>query len=100
MAKLVQSKTSRYKETPVEGQFTMEDDLLLYPDASDTQTVVGVEERGRLDRVASRVYNNPLLWWALARRNGIINQDDVEPGDVLWVPTVQRIYAKGGILSP
>lgn len=100
MAKLVQSKTSRYRETPVEGSMIMEDDLMLYPDVSDTQIVVRVEERGRLDRVASRVYSNPLLWWALARRNGIINPDSVEPGDVLWVPTVQRVYAKGGILSP
>lgn len=100
MDKVQWSRTSRYKEAPVtEEGYVMEDEEMIYPDASDTQVVVRVEEAGRLDRVAARVYNNPLLWWALARRNGIGNALTISPGDKLYVPSIQRIYAKGGVLT-
>lgn len=99
MDKVQWSRTSRYKEVPSHEGVFMEDDEMLYPDPTDTQVIVRTEEAGRLDRVASRVYNNPLLWWALARRNGIENPLKVEPGDKLYVPTIQRIYSKGGVLT-
>lgn len=99
MAGLVDSKTSRYRNTPRENGYIMEDDLMIYPHNSDVRTVVSSAEEGRMDRVASRIYNNPLLAWVIARRNGIIDPTTVPAGRVLFCPSVQRIYAKGGPLN-
>lgn len=100
MANLVNSRTSRYNANcPIEDGFIMEDDLMVWPQPTDTQVVVKVAEAGRLDMVASRIYQNPLLWWVLARRNGIIDQSTVKPGRILWVPTIQNTFSKGGVLG-
>jgi hypothetical protein len=94
-----ESRISRYRNSPREEGYILEDDEMLYPNPDDTTVIVRPSEEGRLDKVATRVYKNPLLAWVLARRNGILNPLEVKPGTIIYCPTIQRIYSKGGPLG-
>jgi len=99
MANTSISRVSRYRNSYREKGFITENDRIVYPHDTDIRVVVSNEEAGRLDRVAYRVYKNPLLSWVLANRNGILNPLTLEPGRVLYCPSVQRIYSQGGVMG-
>lgn len=48
-------------------------------------------QRDRLDLVAYEVYNNPLLWWLIARFNGIFDVSRITPGLSLRIPLISEI---------
>ena len=55
---------------------------------------VVADERYRPDLIASRVYGNPNLFWAIAYRNGILlPMKDIAVGQVLMCPHIDDISA-------
>lgn len=46
-----------------------------------------VVDGDRMDSLAQRYFNNPLLWWYIADANPeVFYPDDLEPGTVLRIP--------------
>jgi hypothetical protein len=56
-------------------------------------TVIEGQER-RLDLIANSYYRAPELWWVLAVANDILSPfDDLEPGSILRVPSINTVTA-------
>ena len=75
-----------------------EDVIPSQPD--DLFVTVKAGEDFRLDLIAQRVYDNPELWWIIARANRIFNPfDELEPGITLRVPSRNAVFRGEGTLS-
>ena len=98
------SKNSRFFNMPrntINGDtFILEDLFVLEEDPNDKVTYVLENEKGRLDLIAYRVYGNPLLSWVIARRNKLVDLNDVWVGKPLFIPNMASLYTSGGILDP
>jgi hypothetical protein len=96
------STISRYYKQPInvigDDMFLLEDDYVLMPSNDDLVTYVQEDEVHRLDRIAHRVYNNPLYAWIIARRNRLENMDDLWFGRELKYPPISKIFKDGYII--
>lgn len=97
------SNISRYHNQPVNvingNTFYLEDDYVIPEKESDLVTYVKEEEVHRLDKLAYRVYKNPLLSWVIARRNRLESMDDLWFGREIKYPPLADIYNNGGIIN-
>lgn len=97
-----ESIISRYINQPVnkigDNLFYLEDDYVIQPSSEDLTTYVSESEVHRLDLIANRVYNNPLLAWVIARRNMLESMDDLWLGRELKYPPLSNIYQNGNII--
>ena len=67
--------------------------------ASDLYHTVLLNEVGRLDMIAYKYYNNPLLWWVIAQANDIYDPfTDMHLGMALRIPLLETLYGYKGIL--
>lgn len=67
--------------------------------SSDMYHEVKSNEVNRLDILAHKYYQNPLLWWVIAQANDIY--DPIEPmeiGVILRIPSIETLYGNNGIL--
>lgn len=56
-------------------------------------------EVGRLDLIAYKYYKNALLWWVIAQANEIYDPfEELSPGTILRIPTIETLYGNKGIL--
>ena len=61
---------------------------------------VKTNETTRLDLIAYQYYNNALLWWVVAEANDITDPfEEIPAGTYLRIPSVETLYANGGILA-
>lgn len=73
------------------------DDIPL--NALDIYHTVTIEEDCRLDLLADRYYNNPLMWWILAQANNIYDPlSKPKSGEIIRIPNLSTLYSNGGIL--
>ena len=57
------------------------------------------QEICRLDVLAHKYYQNPLLWWIIAQANNITNPFIcLESGTLLRIPSIETLYGNNGIL--
>lgn len=63
----------------------------LLKDDSDQIYETTLQDQGRLDRIAFRMYGVSALWWVLALINGIRDPFTVPNGAILRIPTHDRI---------
>lgn len=67
--------------------------------SSDRYHRVMSHEGERLDLIAHEYYKNPLLWWVLAQANNIYNPlENIAPGTLLRIPSLESLYGNNGIL--
>lgn len=67
--------------------------------SNDNYYRVEVNEINRLDLIAYKYYNNPLLWWVIAQANNIIDPfEELEIGTLIRVPCIESLYGTKGIL--
>ncbi len=89
---------SRYEKEPVVRAKTAEGTTFpaIYPRppedlrflATTYRTVVG----DRFDIMAGQAYNDPELWWVLARANPhVFYPEDIPPGTLIRVPPLQDL---------
>lgn len=97
-----ESTISRYYNQPInkigDNLFYLEDDYVLPESEDDLTTYVNETEVHRLDLLANRIYNNPLLGWVIARRNMLESMDDLWLGREIKYPPLSDIYKSGGIV--
>lgn len=68
-------------------------------DPSDRYHEVKSHEVLRLDIIAARYYNNPLLWWVIAQANDIYDPlIPIPAGTILRIPHIETLYGNEGIL--
>ena len=72
--------------------------LYIEKDEEDGYYEVKVENLNRLDSIAQQVYNNPRLWWVIAKANSIIDPFTIPVGTVLVIPSITKLYGAGGVL--
>lgn len=54
----------------------------------------------RLDLIAEKYYNNPLLWWVIAETNEIYDPFKELPiGTLIRVPRVETLYDKNSVID-
>lgn len=81
--------SSRFRNSSEENGIVLENaDILNLP---FYEFIVKESQRNRLDLVAYEVYNNPLLWWLIARFNGIFDVSRITPGQSLRIPLISEI---------
>lgn len=61
--------------------------------------LVEKSERNRLDIIANKYYNDPSLYWVIAKANHMIDPFVVIPNTILTIPSKECLYAKGGPLA-
>ena len=61
--------------------------------------LVEKSERNRLDIIANKYYNDPSLYWVIARANNMIDPFIVIPNTVLTIPSRECLYAQDGPLA-
>lgn len=68
-------------------------------DSSNRYHRVKSHEVCRLDILAHKYYQNPLLWWVIAQANDIYDPFKlIESGTLLRIPSVETLYGNNGIL--
>lgn len=65
--------------------------------ADDQYFVVTSEFVNRLDKVASKYYNNPKYWWVIANINNIGNPFDLPVGTLLRITSLNKLIMDGVI---
>ena len=62
---------------------------------------VNNSSENRLDIIAQKYYNNSNLWWVIAKYNPqvMFNPLYVPAGTRLIIPSINSLYARGGILN-
>lgn len=89
--------TDRETGDPVLGTREIQDIGSLNTDIVHTVTV---GESLRLDILAQKYYNNPLLWWVIAQANDIYDPiQGVPAGTKLRIPSMEVLYSEGGVLA-
>ena len=64
----------------------------ILPDSTDQSYVVDLAGENNLQYIASKLYNNPNLWWMIAELNSLTDPfGDVTAGKTLRVATLERI---------
>lgn len=61
----------------------------------DKYHVVLAGEKNRLDIISYKYYGTPLMYWIIAEANEINNPTMIEPGTVIRIPDLSRMYSKG-----
>ena len=56
-------------------------------------------ERNRLDIIANKYYNDPTMYWVIAKANNMIDPFIIIPNTILTIPNRECLYAKGGPLA-
>lgn len=100
------NKTDRYKECKVledietgELLLSMREDIIVPPNSNDTYHRIKEHEICRLDILAHKYYQNPLLWWVIAQANDIYDPiKEISPGTLLRIPSIESLYGNNGIL--
>lgn len=65
----------------------------------DIYHTVTIQEECRLDIIADKFYNNPLMWWVLAQANNIYDPlSKPLSGDIIRIPNISTLYSSGGVL--
>lgn len=65
----------------------------------DYYHTVNANEEFRLDLIADKYYNNPLLWWVLAQANDIYDPlSRPVSGDIIRIPSINTLYGNNGVL--
>jgi len=97
------SAFSAFIQTPVysvggETVFGLMQEVIV-PDATDARYTVPSEFAGRMDLISNYFYSTPLLWWAIASVNNMLDpMVEPPPGVIIRVPTRERL-AKEGVLN-
>lgn len=94
--RLVLPQYSRYRDSEVilakdTVMLSVYRALNLLKDDSDQVYETTLQDQGRLDRIAFRMYGVSALWWVLALVNGIRDPFTVPNGTILRIPTHDRI---------
>lgn len=54
-----------------------------------------VQSNDRIDRIAQRYYQNPVLWWVIAWANDFeILPTDLREGEIIVIPDVNYVQSK------
>lgn len=54
-----------------------------------------VDKNDRIDRVATRFYGSPDLWWIIALANGFeLLPNDLNEGDTIRIPSGRRVFSE------
>ena len=82
---------SRYQNTkssPVSGKGFMKKDTTIYQNIPETNNDIFIitQQGDRLDTLAFQFYEDPDLWWYIAKANHI-NTMNVEAGTSLRIPS-------------
>lgn len=65
----------------------------------DIYHTITIDEEFRLDILADRYYNNPLMWWVIAQANDIYDPlSRPKSGEIIRIPNVATLYSSGGVL--
>jgi len=100
---IVYGRHSRYNkavQTVNNGvNVTLDDDVRVAWNKNDTTERVMKGELNRWDLVANRTLGNPLLWWALARRNRVKFPFALEAGKEVMIPDLHTLYGIDGVLK-
>lgn len=66
---------------------------------NDRYHEVQSHEVARLDILAAKYYNNPLLWWVLAQANDIYDpMTPIAAGSIIRIPYIETLYGNNGLL--
>ena len=108
MAEVIKYKTpsmeSRYwdstvyrDETNVYFGFSKFIDVPEHPD--DQFFMVTQKYVDRIDLVSAKFYNNVILWWVIAKANGLQNPLSLPLDTILRIPAIATLYGEGGLVA-
>lgn len=68
-----------------------------YPEIREApdDIIYTVDRNDRIDRIATRFYNSPDLWWIIALANELrLLPNDLSEGDKIRVPSGRRVFTE------
>lgn len=71
----------------------------IFETPTDTYHRIESHELNRLDLLAYKYYQNPLLWWVIAQANNIFDPfSEISVGTLIRIPSIESLYGNNGIL--
>ena len=86
---------STYLEYDTDIKKMFRDNWAIYsipPSDDDVFHTVQSGEKNRIDLISNYYYNNVRLWWVIALANNLFCPLFIKPGDVLRIPSINRVY--------